>query len=348
MKRYLVLEDGSVFEGEGYGASSNSYGEVVFTTSMTGYLESITDPSYRGQILVFAFPTIANYPLQRGRMESDRSQVSGVVTRDAHQTISTGIGTEFAEFLAENGVPAIDGIDTRSLVKKLREKGVMRGWLSDSQDNLVFESDPLGGDLIADAINKEPKVIKSHSNGKNILFVDCGAKTSLLQEIGLIANLQVVPYDYDFNQIEGSYDAVFISNGPGDPASPYLNKLVKFVGDQIGNKKIFGVCLGQQIIARAYGAKTYKMRFGHRGSNHAVTNGQYIRITTHNHGFAVEEESVLSKGLFVIEKDANDDTPEMISDRSNSVLAVQYHPEASPGPFDTKQFFRLIAEELRK
>ncbi len=342
-----MLEDGTHFEGEGYGTSSASYGEVVFTTSMSGYLEAITDPSYRGQILVFAFPTIANYPLSRGKMESDRVQVAGIVTRDAHQMLPNDAGSKFSSFLSESDVSAIDGIDTRTLVKKLRKNGVMRGWISDSPDSLSFDSDPLGRDLIADAIDKKPRRIQSHPDGENVLFINCGAKNSLIREMSAVANLDVFPYDYDFDGIADDYDAVFVSNGPGDPSAPYLKQLTGFIRSCIGSKKVFGVCLGQQIIAEAYGAKTYKMPFGHRGSNHAVTDGRYVRITTHNHGFAVEQESILSKGLRIIEWDANDDTPEMISDPENSVLAVQYHPEASPGPDDTKDFFTTISRELK-
>ena len=348
MNYHLVLEDGTILGGIGYGAHSPAYGEVVFTTSMSGYLESITDPSYRGQILVFAFPTIANYPLTKGVMESDRVQVAGVITRDAHSAISDSLGTEFSDFLARSGVPGIDGIDTRTLVKKIREKGAMRGWITTANEGLSFEQDPFERDLIAEAIDKQPKRIVNDSSNFRILFIDCGAKLSLINRMASVANLDLVPYDHDFVSLEEKYDAIFVSNGPGDPSASYLRNLVKFIGSEIGKTKIFGVCLGQQIIALAYGAKTYKMHFGHRGSNHAVTDGSYIKITTHNHGFAVDSDTAERRGLSILERDANDQTPEMITDPGSEVLAVQYHPEASPGPHDTNDFFARLGKELRR
>ena len=340
----LILEDGTVFVGRGFGSLSDSYGEIVFTTSMSGYMESITDPSYRGQILVFAFPTIANYPLSKGRVESDMAQVAGVITLDSHHSLNQGgFPDEFSDFLEKSGVPGIDGVDTRSLVRKIREKGVMRAWISQTDDDLDFKLDPIDRDLWKEFIPNRVYEIRNPQSERRILFIDTGAKRSLIKRMSEVCNLSVHPYNSSFP--DSGYDAIFISNGPGDPKSKYLRNVVKFISDNIGKKKIFGVCLGQQLISLAYGAKTYKMKFGHRGTNHAVTDGSMIWITSHNHGYAVDYDSAKSSGLMVERWDANDNTPEMLSDRDD-MMCVQYHPEASPGPNDTLSFFDMIKKKV--
>lgn len=343
---YLTLEDGSIYTGTGFGANKPAYGELVFTTSMTGYLESITDPSYRGQILIFAFPTIANYPLNKGKMESYIPHVAGIVTKEAHARIPAGgFSNELSEFLGSAGVPGIDGIETRALVRKIREKGSMRACISQSDGKVDFSKDPFVDDLIYPTVAHSILRVRNSSTDKKILFINAGSKISVMDEMAAIANLVVVPYDLEVP--DERYDAIFISNGPGNPESPYLQGVVKYVRSMIGQTSIYGICLGQQIIALAYGASTYKMHFGHRGSNHAVTDGKTIRITTHNHGFAVDKASAEAKSLKIVEWDANDNTPEKIEDTENKVRCVQYHPEASPGPHDTLGFFDSIRKELK-
>ncbi len=343
---YLTLEDGSTYAGTGFGAFKPVYGELVFTTSMTGYLESVTDPSYRGQILVFAFPTIANYPLSKGKMESSIPHVSGIVTKDAHARIPLGgFSDELSAFLGSAGVPGIDGIETRSLVRKIREKGSMRAWISQSDDKKDFSKDPFVEDLIYPTVTHSISEIRNSKSEKKILFINTGSKKSVMENMADLANLTVVPYDMEVP--DERYDAIFISNGPGNPESPYLRNVVKYVRSMIGETRIYGICLGQQIIALAYGAKTYKMHFGHRGSNHAITDGTAVRITTHNHGFAVDRLSAEAKGMRIVEWDANDGTPEKLEDPENNVRCVQYHPEASPGPHDTLGFFEKIRKELK-
>ncbi len=342
---YLCLEDGSTFAGTGFGAVVPAYGEIVFTTSMSGYLEAITDPSYRGQILVFAFPTIANYPMEKGIMEAGVPHVAGLVTKEGHAFLTHGgYSSQLSAFLSASGVPAIDGIDTREIVLKIREKGSMRAWISPDPDKKDFSIDPLAQDLIYPTVSHRIERIRNPNSGKRILFVNAGSKRSVINRMADLASLTVVPYDLDIP--DEKYDAIFISNGPGDPDSPHLRKVINYVRDRIGETRLYGICLGQQIIALAYGAKTYKMHFGHRGSNHAVTDGKRIRITTHNHGFAVDSKSAESKGIKITEWDANDGTPEGLADEKNMVSSVQYHPEASPGPHDSMDFFRQIAREL--
>jgi carbamoyl-phosphate synthase small subunit len=342
---YLTLEDGSTYTGTGFGAYKPAYGELVFTTSMTGYLESITDPSYRGQILIFAFPTIANYPLNKGKMESGIPHVAGIVTKDSHSEIPVGgFSGELSAFLGSAGVPGIDGIETRGLVSKIREKGSMRAWISQSDGKKDFSKDPFAEDLIFPTVEHSIMNVRKRDFDKKILFINAGSKISVIDNMADLADLTVVPYDMEVP--DKRYDAIFISNGPGNPESPHLQRVVKYVRSMIGQTRIYGICLGQQIIALAYGASTYKMHFGHRGSNHAVTDGKNIRITTHNHGFAVDRASAEARGLKVVEWDVNDGTPEKLEDPENRVRCVQYHPEASPGPHDTLGFFEGIKKEL--
>lgn len=344
MDRYLMLEDGTILKGTGYGHNASSYGEIVFTTSMTGYMESLTDPSYRGQILIFAFPTIANYHFSEDQMESSEIQVEALVTKDAHSFLEAGKpGEEFDAFLKESGVPGIDGIDTRTLVKKIREKGVMKAWISDRPDFPEDWPDPMDRDLVGETSTSEPYRVAGDDE-LNILFIDLGAKRSLVRKMSEIGTLDVVPYNFDFSKIDGSYAAVFLSNGPGDPSHPSLAAVTQYASRIAQTTPLYGVCLGHQVISRALGGDTEKMRFGHRGSNHAVTDGERIWITTHNHGYAVKAESLENTPLEVTQWDVNDHTVEMVECKEKPIFSVQYHPEASPGPHDSEWFFEKIKE----
>ncbi len=345
MNRYLILEDGTVLKGIGFGYLGESYGEIVFTTSMTGYLESITDPSYRNQILTFASPTIANYPLSMGSFESDEVQVSGIVTRDAHaQLMIDDSWLEFNSLLEENKVPGLDLVDTRYLVRKIREKGVMRAYIS--SENVVPDSfpDPMDEDVVSKVTCTKEYTVESGKK-KNLLFIDVGAKKSLVKEMAGVANLHVVPYNTDFDKL-GNYDGIFISNGPGDPSHKSLNGITEFLREKSSEVPIYGVCLGHQLISIAMGGKTLKMKFGHRGSNHAVTDGRKIYITSHNHGYAVDPDSLNKTGLKVVQWDVNDKGVEMVKHQDLHIFSVQYHPEASPGPHDSRWFFDMVKQDL--
>lgn len=344
MDRYLILEDGTTIKGKAYGADTRAYGEIVFTTSMTGYMESITDPSYRGQTLIFAFPTIANYAYTEDQMESSRIQVEALVTKDAHSLLNGGRpGIDFDNLLKESGVPGIDGVDTRMLVKKIRENGVMKAWVNENPEFPDQWPDPMDRNLVGETSTKSPYKIEGPDE-LNILFIDVGAKKSLVARMSEIASLHVVPYDFDFRSADEDYDAIFVSNGPGDPSHQSLENVVKYIGSKISKIPVYGVCLGHQLISIAVGGKTEKMVYGHRGSNHAVTDGEHIWITTHNHGYTVNRESLDGTDLEVIQWDANDNTVEMVQHRNEPVFSVQYHPEASPGPHDSKWFFDKIKE----
>lgn len=346
MNRYLILEDGTVLKGVGFGYLGESYGEIVFTTSMTGYLESITDPSYRNQILTFASPTIANYPLSMGTFESDEVQVSGVVTRDAHaQLMIDDSWLEFNNLLEENKVPGLDLVDTRLLVRKIREKGVMRAYISSEEEVPENFPDPMAEDVVSKVTCKEDYRIDSGKT-KNLLFIDVGTKKSLVREMANVANLHVVPYNADLSNLNGDFDGIFISNGPGDPSHQSLKKVTAFLNSMSQKKPIYGVCLGHQLISLSLGARTLKMKFGHRGSNHAVTDGRKIYITSHNHGYAVDPDSLEKTGLDVIQWDINDKSVEMVKHKELRIFSVQYHPEASPGPHDSRWFFEMVKNDL--
>lgn len=346
MKGYLTLEDGTRIQGNTETEFEDAFGEIVFTTSMTGYLESITDPSYRGQILVFASPTIGNYARELGRMESENIQVSGIIARDIHSLLpSAEKKEEFFSYLSNRGIPFLDGVDTRSLVRRIREHGVMKGWITGTKTRELEWPDPMNRNLVGEVSSKSVSRIDSGKD-RDILFIDVGTKKSLLEDVGELGNVRVVPYDHDFSSEMGKHDAIFISNGPGDPAHVSLERVRNFIGESYGKTPIYGVCLGHQIIALALGGKTYKMHFGHRGSNHAVTDGTHVWITSHNHGFAVDGKSLEHTDLKISQWDINDGTPEMIQSGNGMAVSIQYHPEASPGPHDARWFFKRFRDEL--
>lgn len=342
MDRFLILEDGTVLRGTAFGSKDSAYGEIVFTTSMTGYMESLTDPSYRGQILIFSSPTIGNYTFDEGQMESSRIQVEAVVTKDAHSTLFAGIpGEELDAYLRKSGVPGIDGVDTRTLVKKIREKGVMKAWVHDTPDPPGEWKDPMARNLVGETSTRDKYRLKG-ADDLNFLFIDVGTKNSLLKRMQQVATLDVVPYDFKFDLIYADYDGIFVSNGPGDPTHQSLKNVKEFLSFSIEKLPVYGVCLGHQLISLALGAKTEKMSYGHRGSNHAVSDGEKIWITTHNHGYAVNGSSLEITPLEAKQWDANDNTVEMVVHRDKPVFSVQYHPEASPGPHDSDWFFEAI------
>ena len=346
MKRYLVLEDGTTLEGQAFGYDGDSYGELVFTTSMTGYLESITDPSYRGQILIFASPTIGNYPMEKGSMESKSAQVAGIVTREAHSVLKSDQSWDaFDRFLFDSKVPGIDLLDTRMLVRKIRERGTMRCHIVDEKPGKLAFPDPMAQDLVSQVSCSEPYEVKGNGDYR-FLFVDLGTKSSLVKEMAGVGRLLVVPYNSDLIELSRDCDAVFLSNGPGDPAHSSLKGITEFIRNTAETKPVYGVCLGHQLIGLAFGGKTVKMKFGHRGSNHAVTDGKSIMITSHNHGYAVQEGSLQGTNLNVMQRDINDGTVEMMKHGRLKVMSVQYHPEASPGPHDARIYFRKITEDM--
>ncbi len=339
----LTLEDGSVFIGKSFGSEYAVAGEVVFYTAMTGYPESLTDPSYTGQILVSTYPMIGNYGVPFDQKEngihkyyeSHKLHITGLIISDYSFEFSHwNAQKSLSDWLKEYNVPGIFDIDTRALTKILREKGSMLGKI-EFEEEIDFY-DPNKENLVAVASCKEREV---YGTGKHrVVLVDCGVKNNIIRCL-LNRNATVirVPWDYDFTQEE--FDGIFISNGPGDPAM--CDATVEHIKTVIGvEKPIMGICLGNQLLARAAGASTYKLKYGHRSHNQPVllegTNKCYI--TSQNHGFAVETET-LPEGWEPLFTNVNDNTNEGIKHKTKPFFSTQFHPEASSGPTDTEFLF---------
>jgi len=344
---YLILEDGSVYEGQGFGHKTTISGEVVFNTGMVGYTESLTDPSYRGQILCQTYPLIGNYGVNKEDAESDRIQVSGYIISELCKNPNHfTMGQALNEFLIGNNTPGISGIDTRELTKKLRIKGVMLGAISNDGTKISeLEKmaknipDPNETDLVKKVTIKKP-IFYGSGRSKTIAVIDCGVKMNIIRSlIERNANVIRVPANYDFDKIMCyKPEGVLISNGPGDPKkAEYVIETTKKLVEY--KMPVFGICLGIQILALAFGGNTYKLKFGHRAQNHPVMhkNGKCF-ITSQNHGYSVDANS-LPKDLEVTFLNINDKTVEGIEHKTLPIFGVQFHPEHSPGPTDTSFLF---------
>jgi carbamoyl-phosphate synthase small subunit len=360
-KAVLVLEDGSSFTGFGFGAPKKVSGEVVFSTSMVGYPESLTDPSYKGQILTFTYPLVGNYGVpsyekENGVLkyfESENIKVTGFVVHElCKKPFHWASKRTLDQWLKDENIPGIYGIDTRKLTKKLRVKGVLLGILKvcepDEEPNLpqlLKEvrkiQDPNLKDLAKKVTVKEPLVYPSEGK-KTAVLIDCGVKFGIIRNL-LRRGFQVVrvPYDFSAEQIlDYKPHGVLISNGPGDPKQ--CTKTVEAVRQLMDNNvPIMGICLGTQILALAEGGDTYKLKYGHRSQNQPALDLETGRcyITTQNHGYTVERDSIKNTGLKEWFMNANDKTVEGIRHKTKPAFALQWHPEASPGPFDTEYLF---------
>ena len=338
----LILEDGAVFAGESVGADGFAFGEAVFTTSMTGYQEVATDPSFEGQIVCFTAPMVGNYGVDEGRSESRRTHATAVVMREAR-------GPEWTDWLHDHGVVGLTGIDTRSLVLHLREAGAMRAAAiagdHDTDEVLrAVRTQPAmaGAALVAQVSTREPYTF-SDSGAARIAVVDFGCKRSILrrlQENG--AAVDVFPHDVDADTIAG-YDGVLLSPGPGDPAP--LQEETRMLQGLLGRAPVLGVCLGHQLLAMATGKETFKLPFGHRGANHPVIDHRTrkVLVTSQNHGFAVsaaDESGVTHSSLY-------DGTVEGLDYPELRARSAQFHPEASPGPHDAASIIGSFVDELK-
>jgi carbamoyl-phosphate synthase small subunit len=352
LKVKLTLEDGTVCYGKSFGAMVPAAGEVVFNTAMTGYPESLTDPSYKGQILCLTYPLVGNYGAPGIQEENDlysfyessSIHISGLIVSDYSFDYSHWNASEsLAEWLARNNVPGIYGIDTRALTKRIREKGTMLGKIEPEGSNIDFY-DPDKINLVSQVSTRE---IKKYGSGRyKIMLVDCGVKYNIIRNL-LKRDTTIirVPWDYDFNNDE--YDGLFLTNGPGDPKM--CNKTIENIKKSLtGDKPIFGICLGNQLIALASGADTYKLKYGHRSHNQPVikvgTNKAYI--TSQNHGFAVDN-STLGKDWEPLFININDKTNEGMIHKSKSFFSTQFHPEASGGPTDTDYLFDKFIDNIK-
>lgn len=349
-KATLILKDGTKIVGESFGANVPSAGEVVFNTSMVGYPESLTDPSYTGQILTLTYPLLGNYGVADEKkdandvskwFESNKVHIKGMIVNEYSENFSHWNGKKsLGAWLKENNIPGITGIDTRALTKRVREHGTILGKIivGDMKESAIDFYNPDLDNLVDQVSIKKPKTYKKGK--KTIIAIDCGMKNNILRNF-LDRDITVirVPWDYDFIEAGLKFDGIFMSNGPGDPAM--LKPLHAIISKAMALKKpIFGICLGCQIMALATGAKTYKLKFGHRSQNQPVMDTETERcyITSQNHGFAVNEKT-LKPGWKVWLRNANDNTVEGIRHKTLPFFSCQFHPEATPGPFDTLHFF---------
>ncbi|RJX27063.1 MAG: carbamoyl-phosphate synthase small subunit [Dethiobacter sp.] len=354
MEARLVLEDGSLFRGSSRGTRGEAWGEVVFNTSMTGYQEILTDPSYCGHILTMTFPLIGNYGINREDFESRRPFLRGFIAREFCSTPSNWRSVmTVEEYLKENNIVAMDDLDTRAITRRIREKGSMRGVIT--TEDTPYESllEKLKHIPHISEMNFIPEVTTPEmytweNNGPHIVIVDLGLKLSIgrsLHNTG--CRVTVVPASFSAQDImELKPDGVAFSNGPGDPQM--ATGAIKTVQELAGKVPLLGICLGHQIIALALGGRTYKLKFGHRGANHPVKDlmRDKVYITSQNHGFAVDEES-LPKGLTVAQRNLNDNTVEGLQEKKLKIVSAQYHPEAFPGPTDSHYLFDLYLEYMK-
>lgn len=334
---HLRLSDGSIWPGTSCAARGSASGEVVFNTGMMGYVETLTDPSYAGQILAFTYPLIGNYGVpSRGAWESKKIQVRGVVIAHLSTAWSHWQGVQsFSEWLTTYNIPCLTGIDTRALTLRLREQGVMLGAIEQDGSSVVLE-DPNAENLVATV---SPRKVSTTGRGKKrIILVDCGAKGNIAREL-LIRGLTVVrvPFDYDYSKIRAA--GIVVSNGPGDPTQ--CKATIAILKKQYRMRRpIFGICLGSQLMGLSAGASTYKLPYGHRGQNQPcmIEGAKRCVLTSQNHGYAVKEKS-LPHEWRVSFRNANDRTIEGIAHCQRPFFSVQFHPEAHPGPNDTNYLF---------
>lgn len=343
MNATLLLEDGTIYQGQAFGAKGTNFGELVFNTSMTGYQEILTDPSYAGQVIVMTYPEIGNYGINDNDFESESPAAKGFIVKnycekdshyDSKQTLST--------YLKANGVVGISGIDTRALVRRIRENGCMNCIVTTEEitdelkDKLAkYQADK---DIVLSVTRKT--ITKIAGSGIKMAFIDYGAKDNIIKNlVQKGCDLTIFPATVTAEEIlSGNFDALFLSNGPGDPQD--VTYTIETLKDLAGKLPIFGICLGHQLLSIVLGAKTYKLKYGHRGGNHPVINLQTnkVMMTSQNHSYAVDE-STLPHNAIVTYKNLNDGTVEGVSYPTLQIESVQFHPEAAPGPTDANEIF---------
>jgi len=356
-KAILALEDGTIYRGRSFGASGERFGEVVFNTAMSGYQEVLTDPSYKGQIVIMTYPLIGNYGINSEDSESRKPFLEGFVVRECSRIASNWRSRQsLQEYFQNNGIVGIEGIDTRALTLHIREKGAMKAVLSTldfDEKSLVRkakESSGLSGlDLVKEVTCS--KLYEWSKKGKyKVVVVDCGVKYNILKILAdNNCKVLVVPAQEPYEAIMRlKPDGVLFSNGPGDPAA--VTYTIKTAKELIGKLPLFGICLGQQILGLALGGRTYKLKFGHHGGNHPVKDLKTgkVYITVQNHGFCVDIDSLNTKDVKITHMNLNDNTLEGLKHKKLPLFSVQFHPESSPGPHDAKYLFNEFIELMKK
>ncbi len=353
----LALEDGTILEGEGFGAETVKAGEIVFSTSMTGYVEALTDPSFKGQILMSTYPLIGNYGVSTEWYQSEDIKAEAYVVRQVcNEPCHPKSEKTISEFLEENDVPGISGIDTRALTLKIRELGSMKAVvankeISDEELLQIIEEQPRLEDmnLVEKVTVKEPKVIQERRE-YNVAVLDCGVKKNIINHlIAQDVGITLLPATTSAQEIyDLDVDGVLVSSGPGNPEN--VDKIQDTIREIAQKMPLAGICLGQQIIALTYGAKIYKMKFGHRGSNQPVQHLDTGRVymTSQNHSFSIDPDSIKETDLEITQINLNDGSPEAIIHTKLPISCIQYHPEAGPGPHDSRVFFDNFVNTIKE
>lgn len=363
MNRYLVFSDGSIFQGKALGAEGITSGEVVFNTGMTGYQEILTDPSYAGQIVLLTYPLIGNYGINEDDFESDRIQPTGLIVKEACEIPSNWRSTKsIGQLMKERGIVGIQDVDTRAITQQIRSGGVTMGVIADDVDQALQTIAGLQGydetDFVMSVTTNEPyawgytgkEAIEDTTDTykHRLVVLDCGLKYNILRRFAAAGCRSIVlPATATVDEVMAHEpDGILLSPGPGDPAR--LGFLVNTVKELLGQKPMFGICLGNQILCQAVGGSTYKLKFGHRGSNHPVKDllTGTVTITSQNHGYAVHADSLSGTGAEVTQINVNDETVEGIRVLEADASSIQYHPEAAPGPWDSRPYFTQFVERM--
>ncbi len=356
INRKLVLEDGSEYYGSAFGEVCDKVCEIVFNTSMVGYQEVVSDPSYTYQAVVMTYPLIGNYGVTDDDYETKTPTIGALIVGEYNDSPSNFRFTKtLGEILEENHIPGIDGIDTRKLTRSIRDRGSRRVLITAPDTPIdkaleIIRSTPVPHDAVSRVSCRKRWYSRTPNHKYNVVAVDCGIKLNIVRKLNsLRCNVTVVPYDTPAETIEQmSPDGVFLSNGPGNPED--VEPVIKLVKQLRGKFPIFGICLGHQMIALACGAKTYKLKFGHRGGNHPVKNllNGKIEITSQNHSYAVNADSLAGTGLELTHINVLDNTVEGLMSREEEIFSVQYHPESAPGPQDSGYLFDMFIDSMRR
>lgn len=351
----LVFENGQVFRGEGFGADREVIAEVVFNTAMVGYQEVFSDCSYHRQLVCMTYPLIGNYGLTDEDYETRTPCMGGFIVREYNESLANFLATKtLAEEMEENGIPGIEGVDTRRITRMIRDEGSMRAILcddsiSDGEAISRMQATPVPCDQVASVSCKKRWYARAAGARFTVVAVDCGIKLGIVRSLTeRHCNVTVVPHNTPADTIlKLSPDGLFLSNGPGNPQN--VPGVIRLIQELQGQLPIFGICLGHQLIALANGCKTYKMKFGHRGGNHPVkdlTTGK-IEMTSQNHSYAVDYDSVSGTGLQVTHVNVLDNTVEGLESEKDRVFSVQYHPESRPGPQDSAYLFDKFIQQMQ-